>query len=258
MIAASFWLPEDLSLDGHRIDFLISIVHWFMAVLFVGWGIFFVYCLIRFRQRTEHCATYELIKAKPSKYAEVAVVVIEAVLLIAFSMPVWAAFRNEPPAPDKNPLTVRVVAQQFAWNIHYPGPDGKFGRTSPEYNDEVTNPIGLDPNDPAGQDDVTTINQLHIPLGRPVIARLSSKDVIHSFAIPVLRVKQDVIPGMELPIWFTATSRGEKDGVYDIHCAQLCGLGHYRMKGQVNIHEPADFEEWYASAGEEEEFFEED
>ncbi|MCH7812909.1 MAG: hypothetical protein IID40_02695 [Planctomycetes bacterium] len=253
MLALSFWLPEDISTHGHQIDALIVFVHWFMALLFVGWGIYFVYCLFRFRAGNGRTAQYQMIKAKPSKYSEIAVVAVEAVLLIGFAIPLWAAYRGDRPAADKA-LTVRVVAQQFAWNIHYPGPDGVFGRTEPALVDEVLNPIGLDESDAAAADDVVSVNEFYIPKDRPVIVRLSSKDVIHSFSIPVLRIKQDAVPGMMVPIWFEATKTGE----WDIQCAQLCGLGHYRMRGQLKVLEPAAFEDWYATAGVVEEFLEDD
>lgn len=255
MLAASFWLPKDISTHGYQIDRLITWTHYFMAALFVGWGVFFLYCLWRFRARHGHGASCVVIKARTAKVSEVLVVVVEAVLLIWFSMPAWAAYKSNPPAPQDNPLEVQVVAQQFAWNIHYPGPDGKFGARKPHLVKEDTNPIGLDKdNDPDAKDDVVSVNILHMPKDRPIIARLTSKDVIHSFGIAVLRVKQDIIPGMSIPIWFTATEGGE----YDIACAQLCGLGHYRMRGTAKIYESAtEFEAWYASAGKEEEFTEE-
>ena len=257
---SKYWLPENLSTHGGRIDGLIVFTHWFMAALFVGWGIFFIYCLVRFRQRAGQAARYDDIKAKPSKYAEVVVVIVEAVLLIGFSIPAWAAYRDEAPPVDER-LEIRVVAEQFAWNFHYPGPDGVFGRTDPLLMEEGVNPLGLDPDDPAGEDDIIPVqNQLHIPIGKPIYLRLTSKDVIHCFSIPVMRVKQDVVPGMEIPIWFEATSMGSgENGQYDIQCAQLCGLGHYRMKGTVTLHDQAGFDAWLLEAGaEEDEFFDED
>lgn len=257
---SKFWLPEDLSTHGGRIDGLIVFTHWFMAALFLGWGIFFVYCLVRFRQRAGQAACYDSIKAKPSKYVEIFIVIIEGVLLIGFSIPAWAAYRDDAPPVDER-LEIRVVAEQFAWNFHYPGPDGVFGRTDPSLMEEGVNPLGLDPDDPAGEDDIIPVqNQLHIPIGKPIYLRLSSKDVIHCFSIPVMRVKQDVVPGMVIPIWFEATSSGSNSkGEYDIQCAQLCGLGHYRMKGIVTLHDQAGFEAWLEEAGaEEEEFFDED
>ena len=136
-------------------------------------------------------------------------------------------------------LVVQVTGEQFAWNIHYPGPDGKFGRTDLKLLDLQSNPLGLDRDDPAAKDDVTTLNQMHLPANKPVIVRLRSKDVIHSFGVPEFRVKQDAIPGLTIPIWFipnvtTAEMRaktGNAEFQYEIACAQLCGLGHARMRG---------------------------
>jgi len=240
----SVWLPEDLSGHGGPIDLLVDWVHVFMAVLFVGWGLFFVYCLIRFRYRPGHRARYEPVKAKVSKYVEVAVVVIEAAFLLGMAMPVLAKYKNEPPSPSER-LEVRVVAEQFAWNFHYPGPDGLFGRTSPELIDAAINPIGLDDSDPAASDDLVEVGNLTVPVDKPIYLRLSSKDVIHCFSVTELRLKQDVIPGMEIPIWFTAKSAGDR-GKCDIMCAQLCGANHYTMKGEVHLLPSEDaFDQWY-------------
>ena len=194
------WSPPMVSMHGDGIDSLITTVHWFMLVLFIPWSIFFVYCLVRFRQRAGHKASYAMPKAKISKYSEIAVVLVEIVLLVGFSIPAWAEYRAQPPA-EEDRLEIRVVGQQFQWNIHYAGPDGKFGRTSSEFIDEV-NAIGLDESDPAAADDVQTINDFHLPVDKEIYVRLTSMDVIHCFAIPTMRVKQDVIPGMEIPVWF--------------------------------------------------------
>ena len=142
------------------------------------------------------------------------------------------------PPKDKS-LQVHIVAEQFAWNIHYPGKDGVFGKMDPKLI-TASNPLGLDPNDANGKDDVITLNQLHIPVDTPVIVNLSSKDVIHSFTLPVMRVKQDVIPGQVIPIWFEAKSTGN----FEIACAQLCGLGHYRMRGFFIVDTKENFAKW--------------
>ena len=235
-------LPPDVSVHGHEQDELFWIVHWFMGILFVGWGIFFVYCLVQFRQRGGHQASCELVKAKPSKYVEVAVAVVEAVLLLGFSIPIWASVKNDIPAPGpdptRNPVRIRVVGEQFAWNFHYPGADGVFGRVDPKLIDTGTNPLGLD-RSKDGADDVFSL-EMHIPVGRPVVCEISSKDVIHSFFLPVMRVKQDAIPGMRIPVWFEAT----RTGTYEVACAQLCGNNHYSMRALMYIQEPTDFEKW--------------
>ncbi len=237
----SWWLPIDISTHGAEIDSLINLIHWFMAVLFIGWGIYLVYVLIRFRERPGHVADVNPRHFKIPGYIEIAIVIFEAVILIFLSSPIWFKYKKEFP-PEKDALVVRLVAEQFAWNIHYPGKDGKFGRTKRELIDAGTNPIGLDRSDPDGKDDFTVVNNFHVPLNKPVIVHTSSKDVIHSLNIPVMRVKQDVVPGMEIPIWFQATKAGE----YEIACAQLCGNGHFRMRGQFFVDSPKDFDKFVA------------
>lgn len=232
-------LPVQASTHAGEIDNMISLVHWLMLVLFVGWGIFFVYVLFRFRKGAHPRASYEGAKGKVSKGIEVAIVVIEMVLLVFYAIPAWARRVSNFPS-ENEAVVVRVIAEQFAWNIHYHGPDGKFGRTRPEL---VTadNPIGLDRTDPDAKDDVTTINQLNLPVDRPILVHLLTKDVIHSFGLYEMRVKQDAIPGMSIPVWFIPNRIGE----YEIACSQLCGLGHFRMRGFVTIQSQADFTKWF-------------
>ena len=231
-------LPIDISAHGADIDRLLYVIHIFMALLFVGWFLFFVYAVVKFRRRPGHKAQYHTKHFKTPTCLEAGVAVTEMVLLFAFSIPIWHHVRKAFP-DDAKALHVRVVAEQFAWNIHYPGKDGVFGRTDPK-RINASNPLGLDPTDPNGADDITTINQLHIPVHTPVIAKLTSKDVIHSFSLPVMRVKQDVIPGQSIPVWFEAKEAGD----FEIACAQLCGLGHYRMRGFFTVDSKEKFEEW--------------
>jgi cytochrome c oxidase subunit 2 len=141
---------------------------------------------------------------------------------------------------ESEAVRVRVVGEQFAWNVHYPGPDGKFGRTDIKLV-SADNPLGLDRTDPNAKDDVTTINQLNLPIDRPVLVQLSTKDVIHSFGLYEMRVKQDAVPGMQIPVWFIPNRAGE----YEITCSQLCGLGHFRMRGFVTVQSQADFTKWF-------------
>jgi cytochrome c oxidase subunit 2 len=222
-----------------------------MFVLFFGWGAFLLYCLIRFRRSRNPVANYTGVKSHTSNYAEVGVFVVEVVLLFGFSIPIWAARVDRMP-PEHDALVVQVTGEQFAWNVHYAGPDGKFGRTDIQLLDLQSNPLGLDRNDPAAKDDVTTLNQLYLPVNKPVIVRLRSKDVIHSFGVPEFRVKQDAIPGLTIPIWFvpnttTADMRartGNAEFQYEIACAQLCGLGHARMRGFVTVQTAEEFQKW--------------
>jgi cytochrome c oxidase subunit II len=231
-------LPFDASVNGHAVDNLIYIIHIFMGLLFLGWLIFFITALVKFRARPGHKAVHHPPHSKISSYLEVAVAIFEVVLLVGFSFPIFNAYRDVRPPKDQA-MEVRIVAEQFAWNVHYPGADRQFGKTLPKLMGPG-NPIGLDPNDPEAKDDVVAINQLHVPVGKPVIVYLSTKDVIHSFFLPVMRVKQDAVPGQEISVWFEAA----KTGKFEIACAQLCGLGHYRMRGFFFIETPEQFQTW--------------
>ena len=201
-------LPPDGSAHGPSIDHLIGLIHWLMFILFVGWGTFYIFTLIRFRKKRQPTANYTGVKSHFSSYLEVGVLVAEVILLIGFSIPLWSKRVDEFPQM-KDASLVRIVAEQFGWNIHYPGPDGKFGKTSISLINQ-DNPLGLDRSDPDGKDDITTINQLYLPVNKPVIIYLSTKDVIHSFNLPAFRVKQDAIPGMSVPVWFTPIKTTEQ------------------------------------------------
>ena len=234
---------------------MIGWIHIFMLVLFVGWGGFFLYCIVRFRQSRNPVADYTGVTSHKSIYLEVGVAVVEAVLLIGFAIPLWAARVDDRP-PESEALVVQVTGEQFAWNIHYPGADRVFGRTDIKLLDLQSNPLGLDRSDPAAKDDVTTVNQLYLPVNKPIIVRLRSKDVIHSFGVPELRVKQDAVPGLTIPIWFIPTvttadmrtQKGNPEFQYEIACAQLCGLGHARMRGFVTVQTAEEFQKWMDEA----------
>ena len=244
-------LPPLAAAHGAEIDSLIGWTHIFMLVLFVGWGAFFTYVLFRFRRSRHPVANYAGVKSHASSYLEGGVLVVEMVLLFAFSIPLWAARVDHVP-PDNDALVVHVTGEQFAWNVRYAGPDGVFGRTDITLIDVQSNPLGVDRSDPSAKDDVTTLNQLYLPANKPIVVKLRSKDVIHSFGVPEFRVKQDAIPGLTIPIWFipdvtTAEMRartGKPEFQYEIACAQLCGLGHYRMRGFVTVLNPDEFQTW--------------
>ena len=231
--------PIQASTHAAEVDEMTVLVHWLMLVLFVGWGLFFIFVLFRFRQGANPKASYTGAKGKISKGLEVAIAVIEVVLLVFYAIPAWAKRVKAFPA-ESEAVVVRVIAEQFAWNVHYPGPDGKFGRTEIRLV-SADNPIGLDRTDPSAKDDITTINQLNLPVDRPVLVHLSSKDVIHSFGLYEMRVKQDAIPGMTIPVWFIPNRIGQ----YEIACSQLCGLGHFRMRGFITIQTAADYTKWF-------------
>jgi cytochrome c oxidase subunit II len=233
------WLGMPVAASAHagQVDFIMVLVHWMMLVLFVGWTVFFVYVVVRFRSSRHPVASYEGLRGKWSSWVEGGVLVAEVVLLAFFSVPAWSARVDDLPS-EREATVVRVVAQQFAWNTHYPGADGRFGRTAIDLVDP-DNPLGLDREDPAGRDDITT-DQLVLLVDKPVLVMLSSKDVVHSFGLPQMRVKQDAVPGIVQPVWFTPTMTGE----WEIACSQLCGLGHYRMKGLYSVRSQADYDAW--------------
>ena len=244
-------LPELASEHGGKIDEMLVHLHISMLVMFLGWGAFFAYLVFRYRSGRNPRASYQGVKGTiPMVFVGLAFVE-ELILLFGSSIPLFAA-RNAGPPKGEETVIVEAVGEQFAWNFHYPGPDGVFGRTDPKLIDSQTNPLGLDPADEAGKDDIITTNQLHLPLGKFALLHLSSKDVIHSFFLPEMRVKQDVIPGMTFPVWFkptvsTAQMRERKGNPafnYEVTCAQLCGLGHARMRGYLTIDTPEEFQAW--------------
>jgi cytochrome c oxidase subunit 2 len=250
-----YGLPINASSHGGAVDEVIVLFHWLMLFLFIGWGLFFIYTLIRFRASKNPKADYVGVKSHLSSGLEVAVAVIEFVILIGFAIPIWATRVNDVPNSATGAEEIRVIGQQYAWNIHYPGADGKFGNRDIKLVDEESNPIGLDRDDPKGIDDFVTVNQLHIPVNKPIRIDISSKDMIHSFFLPEFRVKQDAVPGMTIPVWFEAnmttdeylqTVEGtDREGQgFEIACAQLCGLGHYRMKGFLTVHDDEGFAAW--------------
>jgi len=154
----------------------------------------------------------------------------------------WANSSDVTKIP-KDATTIQIVAQQFDWNVRYPGQDGKFGKQDMGLVTD-TNLFGVRPDDPEGKDDVQITTQIHVPVNKPVILYISSKDVIHSFKVIALRVTQDAIPGMRIPTWFKAT----KKGTYQINCAQLCGNGHYAMSRGMQVVESQEaFDKWLAS-----------
>lgn len=230
--------PPNASEHGFQIDHILEFSHWFMGSLFIGWSAFFIFVLIRFRKGRNPVADHEGVKSGISTHLEFAVVLIEAVLLLGFAIPIWASFVNEFPDP-KDAIVVHAVGQQFNWNFHLPGPDGQFGRRD-IYLVSTSNPLGLDSTDPAAKDDLVVLGELHVPVDRPIIVETSSKDVIHNFALPHMRAAQDAIPGQIIPMWF----RPIKTGTYDIVCGQLCGLGHYSMKGSLVVDTAEDYKAW--------------
>lgn len=225
-------MPHRISEAANQINaqFFTTLV--VVAIAFVlaqgllGWVI------LRYRGRAGQRARY----SHGNQLVEVggtAVVGVVFVVLAILGQRVWANLHLG--AVNPNAVMIEITGEQFAWNIRYPGPDGVFGRTQPALYDPNSNPVGIDPKDPAGVDDIVTLNTLAVPVNQPVTLSLGSKDVLHGFFLPNLWIKQDTVPGMRIPLRFTARETGE----FELLCAELCGLGHYRMKGTLSVL-PAD------------------
>ena len=235
-------LPELASAHGKDVDNLIIYIHWLMIALFVGWIVYFAYALFRFYHKRNPRADYVGVKSHASSYVEVAVAAVEGLLLVFLAIPLWARAVDKFPE-EKDSTVVQIVAQQFGWNVRYAGKDGIPGKQEIRWVSS-TNVFGIDPNDPNGKDDVQVSDQVHVVVNKPVIAYISSKDVIHSFKVISMRITQDAIPGMRVPIHFTPT----REGVYQINCAQLCGNGHSAMaNGRLIVESQEAFDKWLAS-----------
>jgi cytochrome c oxidase subunit 2 len=242
--AARSWLPPAASRHAAGVDGVIRYLLWTTgAVLVIGHA-----ALVAFlwRYRGVQVAKSPAVAARTERLWSLVPVIGMALIaelgVLVKGLPVWAQVYGPPP---DDALVVEVTAKQFEWWVRYPGPDGRFGRTAPEFVDLQRNPAGLDPDDPDAADDVVLRNALHVPAGRAVHVRLRSRDVLHSFWIPAFRVKQDVVPGITGHALFVPTEPGE----YEIGCAELCGMGHYRMRGRVVVHTPDGFERWQTERG---------
>jgi cytochrome c oxidase subunit II len=234
-------LPMLASEHGERMDNLMMYVHWLMLVLLVGWSIFFIYTLARFRESRSPRGNYAGVRGHFSNYLEGGVVLVEGILLLGFAVPLWAQVVDN--RPDEAESTViRVMGRQFNWMAHYPGVDGKMGRQDPALSN-ASDPFGVDrEGDPDAADDVVVQGNIVVPVNKHVIAHITSLDVIHSFAVKSMRVCQDAIPGMTIPTWFKPVKVGE----YKITCAQLCGNSHYGMFGTLKVVSQEEYDLWLA------------
>lgn len=233
-----FKLPLLASQHGRDVDNLIIYLHWLMIALFIGWSAYFVYAIWRFRRSRSAKADYVGVTNHASSYIEVAVAIAEGILLFALAVPLWSKAATDFPDP-KESTVMRVIGRTFYWTARYPGADGIFGSNRVDLVSS-DNPMGLDKNDPAAKDDVVIDNEMAVPVDKPVIANITSLDVIHSFKVTPLRVTQDANPGMSIPIHFKPTVTN----TYFIQCSQLCGNGHYAMKGLFKVLSQADFDAW--------------
>ena len=235
------FLPEVASAHGKGLDDLLIYVHLLMLVLFVGWLAFFVVAVFKYRKSANPKADYVGARSHFSTYAEVGVAAIEGLLLLGFAVPLWANSVDRFPE-EKDATVIQIMGQQFAWNAHYAGPDNTWGKQDVKFASS-TNPFGLDSGDAGAKDDITCLREKFlIPVGKEVICKISSMDVIHCFKLPAMRVTQDAIPGMSIPVHFKPTKVGD----YTITCARLCGSLHSTMRGEFKVVEQAEFDKWFA------------
>ena len=236
-IAKPFWFPKLTSVHGAEIDGVFNAVLIVTGIAFVITQGLLGYFVARYGSRGSEHADYWHDNPKAEFFLLTGTAII-LVVLVFMGQRVWLKYYFS--GLPENALTVQVTGQQFQWNFHYAGADGKFGKTDLRLVGP-TNFIGLDENDPDAKDDIVTIGDMHIPMNKPIIVRLRSKDVIHSFFLPNFRVKQDAVPGLSIEVPFTPDTAGS----WEIACAELCGNNHFKMKGKITVDaSDADFEKW--------------
>ncbi|MBL0421119.1 c-type cytochrome [Ramlibacter sp. AW1] len=229
------WYFTPIASNWGAIDTTIAITFWVTGVVFVAVNLFMAWALVRYRYRREGRAAYE----PENKKLEWWLLVLTGggvAAMLAPGLMVWADVIGVP----KDAQVVEVVAQQWSWSYRLPGKDGQLGRVHARLVTDA-NPFGLDRHDPHGRDDILVAGpELHVPLGQPIKLLLRSKDVLHNFGVAQLRVKMDLVPGQVTYTWFTPT----RTGSYDLLCEELCGVGHFAMRGRVVVDEPAVYGEW--------------
>lgn len=232
------WYLTDIASNWGTIDTTIDITFWVTGIVFVAVNLFMAYVIIRYRHQKGRKADYD----PENKKLEIWLTVVTAIGVAAMLAPgliVWGKFVEVP----ADAMTVEAIGQQWHWSYRFPGEDGQLGQVHTRHIDP-DNPFGINPDDPAGQDDILVANpNLHLPLGQPVKVLLRSNDVLHDFAVAEFRVKMDLVPGMITYLWFTPT----KEGRYDLLCEELCGIGHHTMRGSVSVDQPDNFQSWLAS-----------
>jgi cytochrome c oxidase subunit 2 len=233
-----WWLPELVSAHGRDIDRQLTLTLWCAGIVFFLAQAALGYLLWRYRaQRGRRAEHWHENRAMEATWTIATLVLFVGLALLGNR--VWAGYVLTQAPGDA--VMIEVTGQQFAWNIRYPGPDGKFGRTDVrQINDALGNFIGVDASDPAGADDIVAQNIIAVPVNRPVRVMLRSKDVTHALYIPHMRVKQDAVPGMQIGVNFTAGRTGE----FEVACAELCGMQHYKMRARLLVMQADEFERW--------------
>ena len=236
LVSPWWWTP--IASNWGRIDDMLTITFWVTGAGFVAVLLFMAYCLVRFRHQEGRRSAYEPENQKLEAWLA-GVTTIAVLILLAPGLLVWGQFITVP----KDAMEVEAVGVQWQWSFRFPGADNKLGSTDPRFVDS-TNPMGLNPADPSGQDDLlVTSGDMHLPHGKPVKVLLRSLDVLHDFYVPEFRAKMDLIPGMVTYFWFTPTRNGE----FEILCAAFCGVGHAHMRGKVVIEPDGDYQTWLSS-----------
>jgi cytochrome c oxidase subunit II len=265
-----FKSPPPITEHGKNVDRVLVFVHVLMGVLFVGWSLYFLYCIFKFRESNHPKADYHGARSKFwTTLAEYGVIAAEVVLIVCFAIPLWAEVMNDTrlkeikeqaiAKDDKNGtgLEIHILAKQFDWSARYAGNDKIFAQQDIRFADKSNNPFGLDPND-TSIDDVLVLaakdrkGAIVVPKDTAVALKITSMDVIHSFKVLPLRVCKDAIPGLQLPIHFEVKTKylepkeENKDGehVFLITCAQLCGDGHGSMNGYLKVISKEKFKQW--------------
>jgi cytochrome c oxidase subunit 2 len=232
-------LPELASRHGASIDATIRYLLVATGILFLLGHAVLAFFVLRYAGAGERGSPHASARLE-WRWALVPVLVMCVVAEGGVLIVGLPAFRQLYVETPKDPWVVEVVGKQFEWLVHYPGADGKFGESRADLVSDARNPLGLVKKDPNVKDDVWTRGQLHIPVDRPVVIRLRALDVIHSFTVPQFRVKQDLIPGFLGRTQFEPTKAGQ----YEIACAELCGLGHYRMRGFIEVQSQGEVDKW--------------
>jgi cytochrome c oxidase subunit II len=217
--ALSWLLSPGSSSYAGEIDWIYNLILIVTGIAFILVEAALIYFVIKYRARPGRKAYYTHGAPTP-EYIWTGVTAVAVVVVGLLSAPAWARIKGRHAAPAGS-MPLGILAKQFEWHITYPGPDGRLG----------------------GGDDFTVRNQLHVPVDTPVVATLEAEEVIHSFFVPPWRIKQDAVPGMKIPVWFQAT----RTGTFELGCAELCGLGHYRMRAVVTVHTKEDFARWMAT-----------
>jgi cytochrome c oxidase subunit II len=234
--AKTWWFPPPISQHGLAYDaqFMRTLV--IVGIIFILAQFALGYVILRFRDDGRRAGYSHGNNKLETLWTSATALLFLGLVLMGTK--IWASVHFADAPPDAIPI--EVMAKQFAWSFRYPGPDGKFGRTDLKLiNDSAGNPLGLDDKDPASKDDIVSAS-LKVPAGRPIKLILHSRDVIHNFFVPELRLKQDLVPGMEIPFHFQA----DKIGIYEVPCSELCGLGHFQMRTTMQVMSEADFEQW--------------